>query len=203
MGYQKGTLTGIAGPPRPGFFINGLYFVPQDSPDLRGTSAENDFGKLLLLESPQPEELTQIRFAGQRPAIRLEATGLRTAAGPVTATNLPPHTATTSATDVFYRFSAYRNDRRVLAGRLAPRSYSTSDTDISVVPNGLAAVGRYAIPCRISAQYLFEIRPGAGVPILFGTVTPNYGLAGGGVEVFFPAGTGPGTVTFLRTIPVK
>jgi hypothetical protein len=94
------------------------------------------------------------------------------------------YTATTSAGDVFYRISAFKNDRRVKADRsLAPQSYSTTETDMTVAPSGLAAVGRYALPTRISAKYVFEIRPGAGVRILFGTVTQNYGLAGGGVEV--------------------
>lgn len=71
------------------------------------------------------------------------------------------------------------------------------------MPNGLAAVGRYALPTRISAKEVFGIWPTAGTQILYGTVTPNYGLAGGGVEVFFPNGTAPGTVRHLRTLPEK
>jgi len=106
--------------------------------------------------------------------------------------------------DVFYRFSAFAQDRRVRPdGSLAPQSYCTSETDKTLVPSGLAAVGRYALPTRISACHIFEVRPGGGVPILFGTVTPNHGLAGGGVEVYFPTGTGPNTVKAIQPLPVN
>jgi hypothetical protein len=53
---------------------------------------------------------------------------------------------------------------------------------LTVVPSGLANVG---------------------VKILYGTVIPDFGLCGGGVEVFFPEGTAPGTVSDAKEIPEK
>ena len=85
---------------------------------------------------------------------------------------------------------------------LAPGSYATTKTDLTVL-SGLAAVGRFALPTRISARYVFRITPGKGVKIFYGTVIPNYGLCGGGVEVFFPDGTRPNTVSVWRPLPAK
>jgi hypothetical protein len=72
---------------------------------------------------------------------------------------------------------------------LATGSYATTKTDLTIVPSGLVAVGRFALPTRISARYVFRITPGKGVKIFYGTVIPKYGLCGGGVEVFSPDGT--------------
>ena len=100
---------------------------------------------------------------------------------------------------------AYPDDKRIqertivlhLARMRRPRQTSP------IVPSGLAAVGRFALPTRISARYVFRITPGKGVKIFYGTVIPNYGLCGGGVEVFFPDGTKLDTVDIWRPLPAK
>ena len=86
---------------------------------------------------------------------------------------------------------------------LGSKLISSAKTDLTIVPSGLAAVGRFALPTRISARYVFRITPGKGVKIFYGTVIPNYGLCGGGVEVFFPDGTKPNTVDIWRPLPAK
>ena len=79
-------------------------------------------------------------------------------------------------------------------------TYVTTDTDTSQVPSGLAAVGRYALPNPTPAIYKFVLCPPSGTSISCGTVSPNFGQAGGGVEVLLnarlPSGTvcGPGII---------
>jgi hypothetical protein len=209
MGFQIARLS-RNGTPDSGVVISGLYFAPiDDAPLIRGARMfmpENrDLSQGLYASEPAAEIDLSIPgpYAGRYVVFEAMTRGAKAMAATATVT-APPHTATTQSGDVFYRLSAYRADRRVLPNdSLAPGSYTTTDTDITVVPSGLAAVGRYALPTRISARYLFVIKPTPGTPILYGTVTPNYGLAGGGVEVLFPSGTKPGTVAFSRVIAEK
>lgn len=113
----------------------------------------------------------------------------------------PPYLYVSRAGDEFRRLSAFRNDRRILAdGSVLAGTYGTSLSDLTVVPSGIAAVGRYALPNRIAASYIYQIIPEPGTHIYFGTVTPNYGLCGGGVEVFFPNGCGKNSARLIGTI---
>lgn len=204
MGYHLGRLIAGSGREAEGVFIAGQYYVPDESEDLRENAARRDLSKLLLLSAPTARAATVAYGTHLLVKATPPATVRSTALGAQPSTGQPPHRGVTSSGDVFFRISAFRNDHRVRQdGSLAPLSYATTDTDITVVPNGLAAVGRCALPTRISARYLFEIKRGAGLPILYGTATPNYGLAGGGVEVFFPAGTKQYSVSFVRTLPEK
>ncbi len=65
-----------------------------------------------------------------------------------------------------------------------PGTYATTYSDFHLVPSGFAAVGRYALPNPASARFLFQITT-YDRPTFMGTATPNFGQAGGGVEVFF------------------
>ncbi len=89
----------------------------------------------------------------------------------------------------YYRFSAYYNDKRIdpITGNFLPGTYATTFADMHFVPSGFAAVGRYALPVRASARYISQIVT-YDRPTLIGTVKPDYGQAGGGVEVFFQNG---------------
>lgn len=115
----------------------------------------------------------------------------------------PPFAYISEMGDKFIRLSAFRNDRRVKRnGEVLPGTYATSLSDLNVVPSGIAAVGRYALPNRLAAYHVFEITPPVGTVMYFGTVTPNYGLCGGGVEVFFPRGCPSNSARWVRTIPI-
>jgi hypothetical protein len=117
---------------------------------------------------------------------------------------LPPYTYYSKPGDMFIRLSAFSNDRRVTSdGGVLPGTYATTTTDMSVTPSGLAAVGRYALPNRLSAYHVYRIIPPVDTPVLFGTVMPNYGLCGGGVEVYFPNGCPKGSAVLYDTIPNK
>ncbi len=85
----------------------------------------------------------------------------------------------------YYRFCASKRDMRVgKNGNFLPGTYATTFNDMHFVPSGFAAVGRYALPNPASAQYVSQIIT-KDRPNLMGTATPNFGQAGGGVEVLF------------------
>ena len=116
----------------------------------------------------------------------------------------PPFVTTATREDLFYRLSAFRHDHRIGAdGAVAPQTYTTTDSDMGEVPSGLAAVGRYALPSRLPAVFVFAIAPPPGTQVAYGTVTPANGLAGGGVEAFFPKGCAAGSARFQRRLPMK
>nr|BDD46569.1 hypothetical protein 4 [bacterium] len=89
----------------------------------------------------------------------------------------------------YYRYSPYHIDKRVnpSTGDYLPGTYATTQSDMHFVPSGFAAVGRYALPNPASAKYIFPIVT-YDKPDLMGTVAPNFGQAGGGVEVLFQNG---------------
>jgi len=85
----------------------------------------------------------------------------------------------------YFRFSANPKDPRVLPnGDLVNGTYATTYNDLRMVPSGFAAVGRYALPSPLSAKFMYIIVTDS-VPQLIGTAVPNFGQAGGGVEVLF------------------
>jgi len=89
----------------------------------------------------------------------------------------------------YYRYSPYFKDKRVdsITGNYLPGTFATTYADMHFVPSGFAAVGRYALPNPASAQHVFPIVT-LDKPNLIGTATPNFGQAGGGVEVLFKNG---------------
>lgn len=102
----------------------------------------------------------------------------------------------TDADEVFCRFSAYQNDRRVTVDkRLLPGTFATTEKDATHVKTGKEAVARYALANPAPASYVFTIRPTKGTDIQRGTVEAANGQPGGGVEVIFTSGTSADTVT--------
>ena len=96
----------------------------------------------------------------------------------------------------FYRFSAFKNDRRVTPDNgLLPDSYATTEADGDLVKTGTEAVERYALPNDAPASYRFTINPLKDTAIKKGIVQPANNHQGGGVEVIFTEGTTKDTVT--------
>jgi hypothetical protein len=108
-----------------------------------------------------------------------------------TATELPPEAGNSIQPLPYYRFSAYARDKRVdpATGNFLRGTYATTFNDLHFVPSGFAAVGRFALPNPAAARYVFQILTHE-VPSLMGTAAPNFGQAGGGVEVLFRNGAG-------------
>ncbi len=90
----------------------------------------------------------------------------------------------------FYRFSPFSNDRRIdpANGNFLPGTYCCPESEVPFVPSGFSAVGRFALPSALPASYRYEITSDSGINVLFGTVAPAYGQAGGGVEAHMPTG---------------
>jgi len=86
-------------------------------------------------------------------------------------------------------------EHRISTGDL-PGTYATTVHDDRLVPSGLSAVARYALPNPAPAVHRFVVSPGPQTRIHCGTVIPQFGQSGGGVEVRFddelPAGTASG-----------
>lgn len=92
----------------------------------------------------------------------------------------------------FFRYSAFYPDHRVRPdGAFVPGTYATTFNDSRMVPSGLAAVGRYALPNPLPASHVYILVPQAGTPTIAGAVVPNFNQAGGGVEIQFPSGAQP------------
>lgn len=64
--------------------------------------------------------------------------------------------------------------------------YAAPMSDLPLVPTGLSAVSRYALPSLLPARWRYELRPPAGTKMRYGASVPLYGQSGGGVEVMFP-----------------
>ena len=108
----------------------------------------------------------------------------------------------TKADEVFIRFSAYENDnRRRSDGSWRDGTYATTEEDATSIKTGKDAVERYALPSPQPAAYVFTGRPREETEIQKGTVEAGYDRPGGGVEVMFPKGTQPNTVTGPVKLP--
>jgi len=90
---------------------------------------------------------------------------------------------TLSASTKFYRLIMTGADHRYSAGTLAKDTYLTTELDLQLVNTRFGAVSRYALPIPVPASNLFEYELPAGTVLNVGTVLPNFGQSGGGVEV--------------------
>lgn len=146
--------------------------------------------------------IRSIRVVPRELDVRLSATTrglvLTASSGPATDGELRG----TAPGDVFARFTAYSNDRRITPEKgLLPGTYATTEEDSRAVATGEQAVERYALPNPAPAVYRFRIDPTAGTQYQTGIVQPAYGHAGGGVEALFTAGTAGGTVSGPAVLP--
>ena len=99
----------------------------------------------------------------------------------------------------FYRYCASPEDPRIGDdGSVVKGTYATTETEKPMVPSGLAAVGRFSLPIRMPAKFVVSMVAPAGTPIRYRTVTPNFGLCGGGVEVLFPEGLPPASASVTK-----
>lgn len=96
----------------------------------------------------------------------------------------------TLAGEIFMRFSAYVDDRRITEKQaLRPGTFATTAQDAINVHTGREAIARYALENKKSANKRFSITPKDGTKLKRGEVQPAYGEPGGGIEVIFVDGT--------------
>jgi len=182
--------------------VAGAFVISHDK---RGGESEfglneilcRDFGEALLYSDIEDYEegdefRTRTRFMPKFP----------NDPGGFYAGKLPLFYSRTRHGDEFRRLSAYQNDSRIKNdGSVTPGTYTTTVNDVQATPSGLAAVGRYALPTKLPASFVFHIIPPPNTPILYSTVRPAFGFAGGGVEVYFPHGCPAGSAKLLSTLP--
>lgn len=132
---------------------------------------------------PSNEEIVNVTFPHSVPVVLLTNTSLPPGYLPAIGAHpllgslvLQHHTR-------FMRFTSTPIDGRFGGGRLSQGTYLTSFNDQQFANTGFGAVGRYALPMPVPASYVHDYTIPAGTQLLVGTVSPQFGQAGGGVEV--------------------
>lgn len=198
MGYQFVEVALKDGPQLSGVAYNAEFLLLDSEPRVRlKHAADEPVSRMILtLEGAlqKAEDITTLRVvtrAWETSSVVRETAGEE--GGP--AADAPVET--TAGEEVFKRFCAFANDRRVTANRgLLPGTYATTAADAARVATGTQAVARYALPNPTPAIHRFTIQPPAGTNLQRGIAQPAYGQPGGGVEVIFTAGLPGHTVTF-------
>lgn len=85
----------------------------------------------------------------------------------------------------FVRYSAFSDDKRITddGKGLRPGTYVTTEIDASCVVSGQAAVSRYSLPNEAPAIFTTRWLWDHAFEITCGSVVPEFGRSGGGVEV--------------------
>jgi hypothetical protein len=89
----------------------------------------------------------------------------------------------------FIRYTSTPTDARYTGSLLSAGTYLTSYRDSLLVNTGFGTVGRYALPLPVPAKFVHEYTIPKGTTLQVGTVAPNWGQSGGGVEVCTTAST--------------
>ena len=210
MGHKEIVII-AAGQRIKGYLVCGAYFVPHQKAEgtmFRAASLAESPIQLIDTREPEIQPLDRLLISSRDVRIQnvphLSNLAQALSKTAQTSSGTPPFVTKTKTGETFYRVSAFRNDKNIGSkGEVAPQTYSTTDTDIKEVPSGLAAVGRYALPSRLPAVHVFLIEPPKDTDVAYGTVTPANGLAGGGVEAYFPNGCAANSAKHWRTISMK
>ena len=199
MGYQVLRASVNGGEEQIFFALNSEFlFTCYELIDLAGRGLDDLLERTELVQGFQQVKLLPIHTGGLH--IFPRSSSVRGSLGPLAP--LPRIKRVTMDYEGFARVSAFPNDWRINPdGALEANSFATTVADLTMVPSGFAAAGRYALPCTASARFVSVIVPGPGVPIDGGTVLPANTQAGGGVEVCFVKGTPPHSVLQPYAIP--
>ncbi len=202
MGYQIVEAITVNDEVKRGVAYNAELFLFEEEP--RRALKTTTYARLLTEAKSSADEIKSLRVlprtASTPPAFALRETAASYVRKARSARDAP--TEQTKEKEVFERFSAYENDRRIRTdGSLLPGTYATTEEDASNVRTGTEAGARYALPNPKPASNVFTIRPHKDTLIQRGIVEPANGQPGGGVEVIFTAGTLSGTVAGQVKIP--
>ena len=111
--------------------------------------------------------------------------------------------AAQSHDEVFYRYSAFANDRRLQQSGFVPAgTYFTSHGDTRFAVSGLGAVARYALPNPAPAIFCRAIGIPHGAALMCGTTSPKFGQSGGGVEIRLDRGVQGARIYDPEILPV-
>lgn len=198
MGYQDVEAVYLGAPQRAIVYNAELLVWDQGAGSFPRDTYED------LLKAANTTEASRIRTITvvSRPRAVAESTRKAFAGGGNTRPATEGDKNTTKAGEVFARFTAYRNDRRITSERgLLPGTYATTNADANQVKTGSEAVERYALPNPQPANFRFRIDPQPGTIHRQGIVQPAFGRSGGGVEVLFDNGSGAHTVSGPVVLP--
>lgn len=211
MGYQKVIATLDSGARENGIIINAQVFMN----DVERASQEMfDNWEVIIEEARKSHrsvvEVHLVRRSAEslrgvrRVAVNAKKALLQESLAAVGPAKDAPVTLTLEG-EVFKRFSAYADDRRVTAGRgLTHGTFATTREDADAhVKTGTDAVHRYALENKTPASNVFTITPPKETNLQRGIVEPAYSEPGGGVEVIFVKGSPDGTVIGPKRIPDK
>ena len=183
--------------------VTTVKLIPREPETLRGVRqiaiANEKFHKLAnraMMAANSAQGSRQVALLAESRQMEMSAKSAAAEDAPVTLTILG---------EVFKRFSAFANDRRITAGKgLTAGTFATTREDADAyVKTGTDAVVRYALPNPTPASNVFTIRPPEDKELKRGTAQPANNQPGGGVEVIFVNGLPDGTVTGPTTIPDK
>jgi hypothetical protein len=187
-------------------YVKSVQLIPREPETLRGVRhvvLANE--KFHILASRKEYEATLAKAMG-RPTYQalLSESRMLCLNASMAAAEEAPITLTALA-EIFKRFCAYANDRRVTPGKgLTLGTFATTKEDADAnVKTGTDAVARYALPDSKPASNVFTITPAQDTEVKRGTTQPANNQPGGGVEVIFVNGLPDGTVTGPVTIPDK
>ena len=183
--------------------VTNVQVIPRESETLRGVkqiALANEKNKRLANRALKAADAA---FGTGRDQLLSESRLYEFSAKSAAAEDAP--VTLTLAGEVFKRFSAFVNDRRITQGKgLLAGTFATTKEDADAnVKTGTDAVARYALPDPAPASNVFTIRPPEDADLKRGTAQPAYNQPGGGVEVIFVNGSPDGTVTGPVKIPDK
>jgi hypothetical protein len=92
-------------------------------------------------------------------------------------------TYTLQNTSIFHRYLNSGIDPKFNGKDLKAGTYLTSTIDSNHATSGFGAVGRYALPIPLPASHVIQYELPKRTVIEIGTVAPNFGQSGGGVEI--------------------
>lgn len=203
MGFQTVETTAFDGEKKRGTAYNAELLAFDDEPRLQ---LRADGFQRVLESAPTATAIWKIdvverpRSAKVRESVHLSHAEKATIDKAQPAKDAPEER--TKAGEVFKRFSAYPNDRRLRPdGSWRDGTYATTEADATHVKTGTQATARYALPNSAPACYVFTGKPQKDTVTQRGTVAPDFGQPGGGQEVIFTNGTQPSTVTGPVNIP--
>ena len=183
--------------------VTGVTLIPREPATLRGVRQITLANEKFHVLAERKADMANFSYGTQASLMRAESQQLAIQAASAAAENAP--ITLTQISEIFKRFSAYANDRRVTAGKgLTAGTFATTKEDADAnVKTGADAVSRYALPSSKPASNVFTISPAKDTDLRRGVAQPANNQPGGGVEVIFVNGLPDGTVTGPVTIPDK
>ena len=183
--------------------VTHVKLIPREPATLRGVrqiALDNEKFRLL---GDRKLMAANSAFGSEKSALHQESIELAVKAASAAAEDAP--VTLTTAGEIFKRFSAFRNDRRVTPGMgLTAGTFATTKEDAEAhVKTGTDAAARYALPNSKPASNVFTISPAQDTDLKRGTTQPANNQPGDGVEVIFVNGLPDRTVTGPTAIPDK